>query len=184
MKSSIKPTPHHWYLIGYRGCGKSTVGRGLAQRLALTAVDTDDLIEAASGLSIREIFAAEGESGFRDREAAVIAEVAARKVPMVVALGGGAILRPANRDLLSTSGQCIWLQASAEQLYFRICGDATSTERRPQLSDRGGFEEVAELLAAREPLYRELAGKIVQTEGKTPDEVVAEIVDWVSSLAV
>lgn len=174
-------TFQNWYLIGYRGCGKSTVGRGLAQRLALSAVDTDDLIESASGLSIRDIFAAEGESGFRDREAAVIAEVAARMVPMVVSLGGGAVLRPANRDLLATTGQCIWLQASAEQLYRRICGDVASSDRRPQLSDRGGFEEVAELLAAREPLYRELAGKIVQTGDKTPDEVVAEIVDWVSS---
>jgi shikimate kinase len=169
------------YLIGYRGCGKSTVGRGLAQRLGLTAVDTDARIEEASGQSIREIFATEGEAGFRDREAAAIAQVAAEQTRTVVSLGGGAILRPANRELLSTTGQCIWLQASAEQLYRRICGDVASAERRPQLSDRGGFAEVVELLAAREPLYRELAQKIVQTEGKTPDEVVAEIVDWVSS---
>ncbi len=176
--SSIKTTPQHWYLIGYRGCGKSTVGRELAQRLGLIAIDTDELIEAASGQSIREIFAAEGEAGFREREAAIIAEVASRVLPAVVALGGGAVLRPANRQLLSSSGRCIWLQASPEQLYRRICGDATTTERRPQLSDRGGFEEVVELLAAREPLYRELAQKMVQTEGKTPDEVVAEIVDW------
>ena len=171
----------HLYLIGYRGSGKSTVGRALAQRLGLPAIDTDDLIEAGSGLSVREIFAAEGESGFRQREASVIAEVAARPLPCVVSLGGGAILRETNRKCLSVTGNTVWLQAPAEQLFRRIEGDATSQQRRPSLSDRGGFAEVVELLAAREPLYRELAQKIVLTEGRTPDDVVEEIVDWVKS---
>ncbi len=178
---SIRPL--HWFLIGYRGCGKTTVARKLAEHIGLDAVDTDDLIEASRGITIREIFLTEGESGFRDCEESIVAQVALRDEATVVALGGGAILRPANRQVLRTSGKCIWLQASAEQLYSRICGDQSSTDRRPRLSDRDGFAEVVELLAAREPLYLELAELIVQTDGKTPDEVVAEIVDWVSSQA-
>ena len=170
--------PRHLYLIGYRGCGKSTVARALAGRLGWPSVDTDERIEADCGRSIRSLFESEGENYFRDCEAATIAEVAALEVPSVVALGGGAILRESNRQQLQTSGRCVWLQASAARLFDRISADHTSADRRPALSKRGGFEEVVELLAAREPLYSQLAELTVLTEGKTPDEVVAEIFDW------
>ncbi len=171
----------HLYLIGYRGSGKSTIARLLAEALSRQAVDTDELIESSAGTSIRHIFETQGEAGFRDLEQSVIAEVAQTYPPSVVALGGGAILREANRVCLAGSGRCVWLQASPEHLFHRIQADATTAERRPNLSDRGGFEEVAALLREREPLYRQLAQKKVSTESKTPDEIVAEILDWVAS---
>ncbi len=173
----------HIYLIGYRGSGKSTVAAQLAQRLGRRAVDTDALIEVASGQSIRELFASEGESGFRDREQAAISEVARETSPLVVATGGGAILREENRQRMLASGFCIWLQATAENLHRRIQADPGSGLLRPNLTDRGGFEEVAEILAQREPLYRQLAHLCVTTDHKSTDEVVAEICDWVNSQA-
>ncbi|QDV22444.1 shikimate kinase [Aureliella helgolandensis] len=175
----------HIYLIGYRGCGKSTVGRGLAAELGREVVDTDDLIEQAAGRSIAEIFASEGEAGFRDRESQAIASVASSSAtsPAVVALGGGAVLRQSNREVLSRTGQCIWLQGDPQLLYARIVGDAHSGDRRPDLTDQGGYAEVVEILAIREPIYRQLAQRIVNTDGKTPDEVKAEILLWVNSPA-
>ncbi|MEZ6135275.1 MAG: shikimate kinase [Pirellulaceae bacterium] len=173
----------HIYLIGYRGTGKTTVARLLGQVMERTVIDTDDLIEAVANQTIAEIFAAEGEAGFRQRESAVIAEVAGSAVPQIVATGGGVVLSEENRHTISRSGQAIWLRASAELLYQRICGDPSSPARRPQLSASGGIDEVNDLLRAREPLYRELARKIITTDGLSPDEVVAEILDWVKSEA-
>ena len=87
---------HHIYLTGYRGSGKTSVGKRLGQRLFLPVIDLDDRIEAAADMSIREIFAHEGEAGFRDRESAAL-RVAGVELPSVVSLGGGAILREENR---------------------------------------------------------------------------------------
>ena len=173
----------HVFLIGYRGSGKSTVGKLLATHLGWHLVDTDEWIESDSGMTICQIFAEEGESGFRDREETMVARAAALPEPTVVSLGGGAVLRDANQRRIQESGNCVWLAASAEFLFQRINRDASSDMRRPNLSDRGGFEEVAEVLAFREPIYRRLAGKIVNTEGRTPDEVVEEIGAWVKSNA-
>ncbi len=171
----------HIYLMGYRGSGKSTVGRLLAQRLGWPVIDTDDVIEAAAGKTIREIFAADGEAGFRDREERAIADVAALESASVVALGGGAILRPSNQRSLQSSGRIVWLQGSAELLSARINADANTAERRPQLSQRTGYDEVVEILAVREPIYRRLAQLTVHTDHKAPDEVVLEIADWLES---
>ncbi len=171
----------HIYLMGYRGSGKSTVGRLLAQRLGWPVIDTDDLIEAAAGSTIREIFEAEGEAGFRDREERAIAEVAALISPHVVALGGGAVLRAANQRVLQASGQIVWLHGSAKLLSARIDADANTAQRRPQLSQRTGYDEVVEILAVREPIYRQLAKFTVFTDRKAPDEVMLEIAEWLNS---
>src|SRR5947209_7605430 len=96
------------HLIGYRGTGKSTIGPLLARRLGWGFADADGLIEAAAGMSIAGIFAAEGEAGFRDRESAALAELC-RLTDHVVATGGGVVLRPANRGLLRNSGFVAWL---------------------------------------------------------------------------
>jgi shikimate kinase len=174
-------------LIGYRGCGKSTVGRLLAEKLDLDFVDTDDEIEKRAGMSIREIFKEQGESGFRDRESEVIEDVchptthASGKTVdggQVISLGGGAPLRELNRKQISSAGHVIWLQGSAESLFARISTDVNTDERRPQLSDRGGFDEVAEILEKRTPIYSELANFAVQTDAKSPELIVEEIVDW------
>lgn len=171
----------HLYLVGYRGTGKSTVGKLLAVRLRRALIDTDDVIESIAGMSIREIFATEGEQGFRDREQRVIADVANESLGMIVALGGGAVLREANQEALQHSGQVVWLQGSPSALFARMQADASSTERRPRLSQLSGYDEIVEILAQREPIYGQLADLTICTDQRTPDDIVAEIADWADS---
>ena len=173
------------YLIGFRGSGKTTVGKRLAERLGLSAIDSDDLIEQAAGVSIREIFQSEGESGFRDREQQVVEQLAGQCVqsPRVVSLGGGAILREANRQALASSGVCIWLTASPAKLVERMRGDQATAARRPALSQLSDYDEVVAILAAREPLYAATAQKSVNTEDTTVEAICDEIVDWLNRRA-
>lgn len=175
----------HFYLIGYRGSGKSTVGRLLSQQLSLPSIDTDPLVEQAAGKSIRDIFSQDGESVFRDWEQRVVSKVAARAEtqPAVVSLGGGAVLRPANQALLSKTGRCIWLTGSPQSLYQRINQDESSQATRPQLTDSDGYTEVKEILAMREPIYRSLADLTVNTDDQSPDELMVEILLWAKSVA-
>jgi len=165
--------PTHLYLIGYRGTGKTTVGRVLAARVGRPFADLDERIETAAGRTIADIFAAEGEPGFRDRESAAL-RAASVEPPGVIATGGGIILRAENRELLRGSGRIAWLTAPAEALWARIQADAATAHRRPKLAG-GGLEEVTKLLAVREPLYREVANFIVETAGLSPDAVADSI---------
>jgi shikimate kinase len=96
----------------------------------------------------------------------------------VVGLGGGAVLRPANQELILQTGRRVWLDAPADVLFQRISHDQSSTQRRPNLTDRGGYDEVAQMLAVRRPIYGRLAELVVNTQGKTPDQIVVEISDW------
>jgi shikimate kinase len=161
-------------LIGYRGTGKTTVGRLLAGRLGWDFADADDHIEAAAGRSIADIFKAEGEAGFRDREAAVLRDLCGRD-RLVLATGGGAILRPANRELLRSAGFVAWLTAKPESLWQRLQGDPTTAARRPNLTPAGGLEEVRSLIAAREPFYREVADFDADADAPSPEAVAAAI---------
>lgn len=161
------------FLIGPRGSGKSTVGRALAGRLGWGFADADERLEAAAGRTIADIFAAEGEVGFRDREAATLAELAAL-TNHVVATGGGVVLRPANRDRLR-AGFVVWLTTSPEAAFARLQGDPTTAARRPNLTPKGGLEEVRTLIAAREPLYRECADFVIDTDRLSPDTVADAI---------
>ncbi len=174
----------HIYLMGYRGSGKTTVGRNLADRLQRTCLDTDALIVDKAEKSIAEIFKSVGESGFRDIEEAVIDDVASfePQSSSVVSLGGGAVLRESNRLRLAESGRVVWLPGPPETHYARIHGDAESSAQRPALTDNDGYTEVVEVMRAREPIYRSLAQKTVNTDNKTPDDIVEEILLWVKSL--
>lgn len=174
----------HVYLIGYRGSGKTTVGKLLAERLNRPSVDCDDLIEQAAGQTIREIFATEGEAGFRDREQAAIEQLAeqADLKPAVVALGGGAILRQANRATICRSGYRIWLTAAPATLAARIGADHTTAARRPALSALSGYDEIVDLLAQREPLYAAVAQKTLNTEGLTAEAICGDIADWLKTI--
>jgi shikimate kinase len=163
------------FLIGYRGTGKSTVARLLAQRLGWECCDADAVLEARCGRSIREIFADEGEAGFRDKEAMVLADLAERRY-VVIATGGGVILRPENRALLQR-GHVVWLTAPAEVLWQRLQGDATTSARRPNLA-RGGLAEIEELLALRTPLYAACADFTVDAAQPGPQQVCQTIADW------
>lgn len=164
-------------LIGYRGTGKTSVARALAERTGGSWVDADDEVERMAGKSIRQIFDDDGERTFRDWETQVITRLAERTAT-IIALGGGAILRPENRQLIRRSGAVVWLTAAPETIDHRIHADPTTGARRPDLTATGGFDEIQQVLAERIPLYRESADWVVDTEGKTIDQIAGEILDW------
>jgi len=165
----------HLYLTGYRGSGKTTVGRLVANRLGRRCIDLDDEIETHAGRSIREIFADSGEATFRDLETAALLRVAADSAA-VISLGGGAILRHENRDVIAKTGIAVWLKIDADTVIQRLSGDATTAERRPSLTGLPPREEVESLLNKREPLYREVAVYEVDTAGQSVAAIVDEIV--------
>ena len=159
------------FLVGPMGAGKSTSGRLLARTLGLTFVDSDKVIEERTGASIPLIFELEGEAGFRARERAVIDDLS-REHGIVLATGGGAILAPENRDALRSRGEVVYLHASIEHQLERTAHD----RNRPllQTPDRRGRLE--ELMKIREPIYRQTAHLVVETDGLTPKTVVQKIV--------
>ena len=161
-------------LVGYRGTGKSTVAKLLAAQLGWSSIDTDTEIERRAEKSIKDIFADGGEAAFRDWETTVVRDVL-QKNRIVAALGGGAVLRPQNRAAIR-SGQVVWLTADSATILQRVLSDPASSARRPNLTTAGGMAEIEQLLAVREPLYRECADCTIDTVGKTPEQVVGEIV--------
>jgi shikimate kinase len=161
------------FLIGYRGSGKTTVGAVLARRLGWPFVDADAEIEGRHRTTIRDIFAAEGEAGFRDREAAILADLCTRK-DTVIATGGGIVLREENRKLLKRHGFVAWLTADPTTLQSRIHADPTTAARRPALAG-GGLAEIEQLLALREPLYRACADLEVPAGALSPEQAADAI---------
>jgi shikimate kinase len=166
-------------LIGYRGSGKTAVAQSLAARLGWSWIDADAVIEEAAGCTIKEIFAAEGESGFRDRERRAVAALLTRD-KLVLAAGGGAILNRDTRRDTKAAGPVVWLQASVDKLAERINADPTTAGRRPNLAG-GGIDEISRLLAEREPLYRECASHSIYTDNLDVSEIAERIAVAVSS---
>jgi shikimate kinase len=162
------------FLVGYRGSGKTTVAAALAETLNCEWRDADAELERRQGKTIKEIFADEGETAFRDYEAAVLADLV-KQNRQVLALGGGVVLREENRQLLKSHGKVVWLQAPAEVLWGRIQGDATTAARRPNLTAHGGIDEIRTLLAAREPIYAAVADVSVAAN-QPPDAIAREII--------
>ena len=163
------------FLIGYRGTGKTTVAKRLAERLHLDWVDSDVELERRAGMSIAQIFAEQGEPAFRDLETRVVKELATR-TNVIIALGGGAVLREENRREIAAAGTAVWLQADPPTLFQRIYADPSTADRRPNLTAQGGLREIEEVLRLRSPIYRETANLVVDTTGRTPEEVADEIV--------
>ncbi|MDF2464528.1 MAG: shikimate kinase [Ramlibacter sp.] len=145
-------------LVGLPGSGKSTVGRQLARRLGLPFTDTDHAIEQRIGCSIREFFDREGEAAFRDIEEAVIDELASSDAG-VIATGGGAVLRPANRERLRAGGHVIYLRSTPEELFRRLRHDTN----RPLLQVADPLARLRALYDERDPLYRETAHFVIET---------------------
>lgn len=161
-------------LIGYRGTGKSAVGRLLAGRRGLAFYDADELVEQRGGQTIQEMVAAKGWEFFREREKEVIRELSGIDAA-VIATGGGAVLDPENVRLLQRNGRLIWLAADAQTVVARMQADKNNEQRRPSLTGAEPADETAAVMAARAPFYREAADLCVDTSGKSPDEIVAEI---------
>lgn len=160
------------HLVGMPGAGKSTVGKALARALALTFVDADQELIAHTGVPIATIFEVEGEAGFRDRETQMLHELCQRQ-GMLLATGGGVILREENRRLLNTSGIVIFLNASLDHLWQRTRNDS----RRPLLQTDKPRDALRSLLEVRNPLYREVADLIVETGRQSVGKLVQQIIE-------
>jgi shikimate kinase len=169
------PSLQHLFLTGYRGSGKSTVAESLAHRLHLESVDTDRLIEQSVGKTIAEIFQDSGENSFRNLESEVIQQICSSDTPMIVSLGGGAILRPNNREQIRANGWCVWLKASASELARRIASDRDTAATRPALSQLGVLGEIESILAKRTPLYESVAHASYDTETLPFEELTTTI---------
>jgi shikimate kinase len=163
-------------LIGYRGSGKTTIGRGLAIRLRRPFIDADEVIVARASKSIREIFEQDGEHAFRQHETKVLADSISR-LDHVLSFGGGIVESEENRRLLRSSAHAIvYLRCDAEELLRRIERDALSGQMRPPLTPLGGgIEEIRSVLARREPIYRSLMTAELDVTHLTPEQAVDHI---------
>jgi shikimate kinase len=169
-------TPGSLFLVGPMGAGKSTIGRQLARQLGLEFHDSDHEIESRTGVDIPLIFEIEGETGFRKREKAVIDELT-RLPGIVLATGGGAILDPDNRKHLRGRGRVIYLHTSVNQQLKRTARD----RNRPLLQTENPRDRLNELMQVREPLYREIADLVINTDGKHVRNVVREILQLLAA---
>lgn len=158
------------FLVGPMGAGKSTIGRLLAAELAFSFRDSDRVIEDRTGADIPWIFDMEGEEGFRERETAVLRDLA-HEQDAVIATGGGIVMRPINRELMKTAGMVVYLTASIDQLVERTSRD----KKRPLLQVENPRQRIIDLITLRDPLYRETATVIVNTDRRSPKAVAQEI---------
>ncbi|MDR0391492.1 MAG: shikimate kinase [Planctomycetaceae bacterium] len=158
-------------LIGYRGTGKSTVALILGERHLIPVIDSDVEVEREAGVSISEIFLCRGEVVFRDIEESVISRILASGNNMILASGGGAILRESTRNKFRATGKVIWLQASPEVVLQRIQSDSASQTMRPNLTSLPQLEEITFLLSQRHPLYEQTATTTINTDNLSPYEI-------------
>jgi shikimate kinase len=163
------------FLIGYRCTGKTTIAQLLAQKLGWDWIDADGALEARYGKNIRQVFAEEGEAGFRDKEERIFSELCQLR-RHVIATGGGVILREVNRQQMRSAGKTVWLTAGAQTIWERLQADPTSADRRPALTV-GGLAEIEEVLKIREPLYRACADLIISTAGRSTEEIAQQLAD-------
>jgi len=164
-------TPGSLFLTGPMGAGKSTIGRQLAKQLRLPFHDSDHEIESRTGVDIPLIFELEGEAGFRKRETTVIDELT-RLPNIVLATGGGAVMDPDNRQHLKTRGRVIYLHTSVNHQLKRTRKD----RNRPLLQTGNPRDKLEELMSIRDPLYREIASIIIDTDGMRVRDVVKIII--------
>ena len=164
--------PQNIFLIGPMGAGKSAVGRQLAKLLHLSFVDSDDEIETRTGVDIPFIFEKEGEDGFRKREAKVIDDLSALE-SVILATGGGAVVDPQNRSRLGARGFVVYLYTTVDQQLART----QKGRERPMLANGDSRKILEDLMAVRDPLYREIADLTVETDGRKVKAVANEILE-------
>ena len=161
-------------LIGYRGAGKTVVGKALARKLGFTFLDTDEMIEARAGRTIGEIVRERGWPFFRGLEREILADLGPVE-KAAIATGGGIPEDPANRETLRRLGRVVWLTAATEETLRRLQGDGTTETRRPPLEGTGLEGEIERTLARRIPCYEAAADWTVDTTGRSVDDVADEI---------
>jgi shikimate kinase len=168
----------HLVLVGLMGSGKTTVGERCADQLDRPFVDTDEVVEAHAQMRVAEIFDTFGEEHFRVLERAAVADVSASPTPLVIACGGGAVLDPVSRDRLRAHGVVVWLQAPPEVLSARVADQEDHDgPTRPLLRDDGAIATLERLAAVRAPAYEAVAHVVVDTTGRSVDEVVDVVLD-------
>ena len=165
------PNLHRVFLVGPMGAGKTTIGKYLAQQLNLEFADTDTEIEARTGADIPWIFDVEGEQGFRDREQQAVEEMTLWD-NVLLATGGGVIMRQENRRVLAARGFVIYLHATVDEQVRRTHRD----RRRPLLQDGDPEEILRDLMVVRDPLYREIADHVIDTVSCSPRTVAQNLV--------
>ena len=173
MTGADRPDPAHEHLVlvGMMGSGKSTIGRIVAERMERPLIDSDEVIEAATGRTVREIFATDGEEAFRALEAEALRDALATAEPAVIAAAGGVVLRPDNRRLLTESNaRVVWLMADPTLLIERV----RSGMHRPLL-DHDPEGTLQRMWDERRPLYQEVADAIVSVDGRSIGEVVEAV---------
>jgi len=167
--------PKRVVLVGPMGAGKSTIGRMLAKEIGYRFLDSDRIIEERCGANIPWIFDVEGEDGFRQRETAMLRELAEQE-GTVLATGGGAVMRPENHELLKKASVVVYLRTSIEQQVERTRKD----RNRPLLQNDDPEAVLRKLFAIRDPIYTELADIVMHTDRKSPRLVVRQLVNRVN----
>ncbi|MCR4345569.1 MAG: shikimate kinase [Candidatus Scalindua sp.] len=168
-------------LIGFRGTGKSTVGRLLAKRLERDFVDSDKYIESSTGKTIKRIFEEDGKDSFRKIEADTIAELS-KADNKVISAGGGAVLKEENVRNLKDNGFLVLLEATPEIIHNRITQDKEATQQRPSLTDKKPLDEIKHLIAKRERAYNSAADFTINTSYVSCEDIVSEIIIMVNKL--
>ena len=163
----------HVVLIGFMGCGKSTVGIRLSYRLRRVVEDTDKRIEREQKMPVKDIFAERGETFFRDLETDLLRRMQDEKGFKIIATGGGLPVREVNRKLLHQLGKVIYLRAKPETIYARLKNDTT----RPLLQGEDPLGKIIKLMAEREELYKEAADIIIDVDDKNMEQVLSEITE-------
>jgi shikimate kinase len=167
-------------LIGFRGTGKSAVGRLLAQRLGGAFLDMDEKLVESMGMDIREWVELHGWESFRDAESKLLASLAGKE-RLVAATGGGVVLREENRAALKAMFEVVWLRASSEVILARLAKDPKTAGLRPSLTGLPMREEVERLLLERNAFYEEAADEFLDTDDLAPEEAAGRIYERVAA---
>jgi shikimate kinase len=172
--SEKKDTPLNTILIGYRCCGKTSVGKALADSLSCDFADTDNIIEARCKAVIEKIVTDKGWDFFRQMETRVLQELV-RKKNQVIATGGGMVLAPENQAVMKRHGFVVWLTADVHTIVQRLGADLQNQASRPRFTTRSLLSETRDLLARRIPIYEKLACMTVDTTIHSPEEIAGII---------
>jgi len=164
------------FLIGYRCCGKTTVGQSVAEAISWPFVDADTRLVKECGRHIKDIVAAEGWESFRRMERSTLEQIC-KKSGQIVATGGGVVLDKANVKAMKTSGLLIWLEATAETIRQRMLPDKNTGKFRPALTDRGPIVEIEDMLLKRNPRYESASDISIATDDRSVEEITGIIIE-------